>query len=257
MIYAMSDIHGCMVPLEAAQERVDLTGGNRLVLCGDYIDYGTESGQVLRFLYDLQREHGEDKVIVLRGNHEEMFLEWLDTFHEGYTGAPDETGYVPWSEWLDTDGDYRTFRTLVTPSQFRAFERILPTLSDTSQNIEAARMVRAASGDLIRWLRALPYYYETEHQIYVHAGLDEEAGEDWSWGTPEYIFVGKFPPTTGRFYKDVIAGHVGTARLAGDPDYHGIWHDGASHWYIDGTVTKSGRVPVLAYDEKTGRYTER
>lgn len=257
MIYAMSDIHGCVEPLKAALERVDLTGGNRLVLCGDYIDYGWESGQVLRFLYDLQREYGEDKVIVLRGNHEEMLLDWVETFHEGYTGKPDSSGFVPWSEWLDTDRDYRTFRTLVTPAQFRAFERVLPTLSDTSQNIEAARMVRATSGDLIRWLRWLPYYYETEKQIYVHAGVDEEAGEDWKWGTGAETFAWKHPATKGRFYKDVIAGHIGTARLADDPGFHGVWHDGASHWYIDGTVTRSGRLPVLAYDEETGRYTER
>ncbi len=257
MIYAMSDIHGCLEPLKTALGRVDLTGVSRLVLCGDYIDYGEESGQVLRFLYELQREQGEDKVIVLRGNHEEMLLEWLDTFHEGYTGVPDETGFAKWSEWLDTDVDYRTFRTLVTPTQFHAFERALPSLSDTSQNIEAARMVRAASGELIRWLRGLPYYYESERQIFVHAGVDEEAGEDWKWGTPEYVYVGKYPPTSGAFYKDVVAGHVGTALLASDPDFHGVWHDGASHWYIDGTVTKSGRIPILAYNEETGEYRER
>ena len=257
MICAMSDIHGCLEPLKTALGRVDLTGGSRLVLCGDYIDYGEESGQVLRFLYELQQSQGEDKVIVLRGNHEEMLLEWLGTFREGYMGVPDSSGFVPWSEWLDTDVDYRTFRTLVTPTQFRAFERALPSLSDTSQNIEAARMVRAASGELIRWLRRLPYYYETERQIYVHAGVDEQAGEYWKWGTGAETFAWKHPATTGKFYKDVIAGHIGTARLAGDPNFHGVWNDGKSHWYIDGTVRRSGRIPVLAYNEETGEYKER
>lgn len=257
MIYAMSDIHGCMEPLKAALERVDLTGDNRLVLCGDYIDYGYESGQVLRYVYDLQQEHGADKVIVLRGNHEEMFLEWLDTFHDGYTDTPDETGVVPWSDWLNTDPDYQTFRTFVVPAQFRAFELFTKNVSDTVRNVEAAKMARSHCGELIAWLRALPYYYETAHQIYVHAGVDEESGEDWKWGTPEYIYVSKYPAAIGRFYKDVIAGHIGTSQLADDPDFHGVWHDGASHWYIDGTVTSGGKIPVLAYDEKTGNYAER
>ena len=256
MIYAMSDIHGCLEPLKAALGRVDLTGDNKLVLCGDYIDYGYESGQVLRFLYALQKEHGADKVVVLRGNHEEMLLEWLDAFHEGCTGMPDETGYVPWSEWLDTDRDCRTFRTLISERQWEQFEQMRPTASDTAQNIEAVRMVRATSGDLLRWLRRLPYFYETERQIFVHAGVDEEAGEDWEWGTPGYVYVGKYPAADGAFYKDIIAGHIGTASLSGDPDFHGVWHDGASHWYIDGTVTVSGRIPVLAYDEQAEVYRE-
>ena len=256
MIYAMSDIHGCLDVLRESMERIDLTGGNRLVLCGDYIDYGKESGQTLRYIYELQQKYGADKVIALRGNHEEMLLEWLDTFRDGYTGKPDESGLVPWSEWLDTDRDFRTFLTLITQAQWQTFKQMPPTASDTARNIEAARMMRAASGALIRWLRQLPYYYETEKQIFVHAGIDEEAGEWWSWGTPESVYVWKYPATTGKFFKDIIAGHIGTAGLAGDPDFHGVWHDGVSHWYIDGTVTTGGRIPILAYDEESDGYME-
>lgn len=58
MIYAMSDIHGFLSVLKENMKKVDLSGDNRLVLCGDYIDYGPESGQVLRHIYDLQQRHG-------------------------------------------------------------------------------------------------------------------------------------------------------------------------------------------------------
>ena len=45
-------------------------------------------------------------------------------------------------------------------------------------------------------------------------------------------------------------------RLGGKiPGYRGIWHDGASHYYIDGNVMENGRVLVLRYDEATGRYS--
>lgn len=77
--YAISDIHGCLNELKAAMEHVDLSGGGRLVLLGDYIDYGPQSGGVLRYIRDLQHRYGPQKVIALRGNHEEGFLEWLDT----------------------------------------------------------------------------------------------------------------------------------------------------------------------------------
>ncbi len=29
----------------------------------------------------------------------------------------------------------------------------------------------------------MPLYYETGEQIFVHAEVDEEAGEYWKWGT--------------------------------------------------------------------------
>lgn len=44
----------------------------------------------------------------------------------------------------------------------------------------------------------------------MHAGVDEEAGEYWVWGTSDYILLGKFPATKGKFYKTIVAGHVGT-----------------------------------------------
>jgi hypothetical protein len=37
-------------------------------------------------------------------------------------------------------------------------------------------------------------------------GVHEDAMENWPWGTPDYIFVQKHPPTTGSFILDVIAG---------------------------------------------------
>ena len=106
----------------------------------------------------------------------------------------------------------------------------------------------------IRWMHSLKEYYETETQIFVHAGVDEEAEDLWKFGTPSYVFFGKCPPSTGWFYKDIIAGHVGTATISGDPEFSDIYYDGASHYFIDGSVWKSGRIPVLMYDTVTGIY---
>lgn len=38
MIYAMSDIHGCMDELKEKMKQVDLTENNRIVFLGDYMD---------------------------------------------------------------------------------------------------------------------------------------------------------------------------------------------------------------------------
>ena len=82
MIYAMSDIHGCLDAFDARLAQVDLSEKNKLILMGDYIDYGLQSGQVLNRVRELQREYGEKKVVVLKGNHEDMILSWIREFRK-------------------------------------------------------------------------------------------------------------------------------------------------------------------------------
>ncbi len=107
-----------------------------------------------------------------------------------------------------------------------------------------------------QWLQALPNFYETNSQIFVHAGIDEEAGDFWKVGVPDEYFREKFPPVKGSFAKDIIAGHVGTSSpyLSNDADYNDIYWDGESHYFLDGTTELSSFVPVLEYDVESGRY---
>lgn len=250
--YAMSDIHGYVKILQLNIEKLDLLGENRLVLLGDYIDEGPDSGQTLRYIYELQRKYGADKIIVLRGNHEDMFLEWIDA----YSNTDGNDNISSWNEWLRGDVNFNTVATFITKEQLETLKQLKRTDTEEKLNIEAVRAILLNSGDLIEWLRSLPYYYETEKQIFVHAGVDEEAGEWWPFVTPTNVFTGKFPETKGSFYKDIIAGHIGTSGIAKDPDFHGAYYDGASHYYIDGTVEKSGKIPILVYDEESGKYSQ-
>ena len=259
-IFCMGDIHGFY---EAFYERLDQLGNlhtvldagaqDRLVLLGDYIDGGPDSFKVLDLIRGLQSACPE-RVIVLRGNHEEMLLDWLDTYAGPHAGEPDEDGLIPWNSWLDTDPDFQTFRTLVSQAQWDFFRKALPSMSETAANMEAARMVLAANRELISWLRELPYYYETPAQIFVHAGVDEEAGEDWKWGASEEMLLNQWPAQTGKFVKDVVAGHIATSTISGRRNFHGIFWDGASHYYCDGNTAVSGKIPVLVYDEADGTY---
>lgn len=109
---------------------------------------------------------------------------------------------------------------------------------------------------LKRWLRDLRPFVETEHQIFVHAGVDEEAEDLWPWASEDSYFCSKVPPSFGHFEKDVIAGHVGAPGLAGDPDFEGAYWDGASHYYIDGTTERTGRMTILCYDVERGTYQQ-
>lgn len=171
--------------------------------------------------------------------------------------------YIP-HERPDMDEEELVARATESLAYVRAFAEAHPRkVSVLPGNHELMLLDLVASGelwikrDLLRWLRGLPAYIETERQIFVHAGVDEEAGDYWRWGSEDWYFCSKFPPVFGTFEKDVIAGHVGPMKLVGGFDYEGVFWDGQSHYYLDATTEETGRINVLCYDRRSGVYTQR
>ena len=110
--------------------------------------------------------------------------------------------------------------------------------------------------ELIKWYINLPYYYKTASTIFVHAGIDEEAADLWEVGTSNEMFIEKYPHETGYFYMNIVAGHVSTSSIAKDYNFHDIYYDGQSHFYIDGIDSYASNVedelrsiPVLVCEE--------
>ena len=258
MIYAISDIHGHIDELTKAMEKVDLTGGTWIVFVGDYVECGPCSCQVLKFLHDLQKAYGDKKVIVLKGNHEQMLLDWLREYGRPAESEMDE--YLCYDEWLKRDSEhgFETFRSFVSEESFKQFDDFSRRASFDAMNRLAAKLVLSENRSLISWVKKMPLYHDTKWQIFVHAGVDERAGDEWKIATSDDEFMYKYPPTTGKFIKTIVAGHTGTYNdcRSADPDYHGIWFDGESHYYIDGSVyMENGQLNILAFDEKTGTYS--
>ncbi|AEB07040.1 metallophosphoesterase [Coriobacterium glomerans PW2] len=204
----MSDIHGCVDEFERALEQVLphlAEPGSELLLLGDYVHGGPASFAVIDRIMELQ-SRWPDKVVALRGNHEQMMLE-------------------PGCD--------------------------LPMGDDERSHAHSEREYRA-------WLRGLPLYHVEGHVIFVHAGIDERAGDLWRWGTDETTLIWKYPAQIGRFEDGwaIVAGHVSTATVSGDPAFHDIFFDGEAHYYIDGDVLVSGRIPILLVDTAEHRFYE-
>ncbi|MDE5738474.1 MAG: metallophosphoesterase, partial [Oscillospiraceae bacterium] len=110
----------------------------------------------------------------------------------------------------------------------------------------------------INWMSRLPRYYVLGKTIFVHAGIDEEAGEFWEYETDDFTFTEKYPAETGFFCEDykIIAGHVGTCEISGDARFHGIYYDGQSHYYLDSSVLESGFLNLLKIDIENQKYYE-
>jgi serine/threonine protein phosphatase 1 len=227
-IYAMSDIHGEIQAFREALAFVDLKNKeNRLVLLGDYIGRRGDQTDALLFIKSLQ-EQFKKQVIVLMGNHELMLLDNKEMLDE-------------WKIWA-AQGLFGSAEPELDPKSY-------VFLRDEEED------------GIISWLKSLPYYYETDGQIFVHAGVDEEAGEHWKWGAEDYYLCQKFPPTIGTFHKDIIAGHSSALKTYerfkrfADVYYdNGIFWDRMNHFIIDGETEKTKFVPVLKYDVDKGAY---
>lgn len=80
-IYAIGDIHGHLDKLQRAHDLVEAdraregTAKAALVHVGDMVDRGPDSARVLEYLQRCVRDNAN--TIVLRGNHDSMFLEFL------------------------------------------------------------------------------------------------------------------------------------------------------------------------------------
>ncbi|ACO23622.1 TPA: metallophosphoesterase [Streptococcus pneumoniae] len=237
-LFAISDIHGHLDEFLSALSKVDLSDkNNRLILIGDYIDNGHQSFQVISKIIELEELH-PNQIITLLGNHEEWFYDWL--ILENPTSSS-------FSE---------TIKSFFSP------EELTYILKSNVNNFEAGVRNEIKNNikfnPFINWFKKRyrdKRYYETDTQIFVHAGIDEEAGKLWKDLTSSEMFTNKFPITTGGFFKDIVSGHIASWEVAKDKTYQGkIYFDGKNHYFIDGDVYHSKTIPVICYDTVTKSY---
>jgi len=150
--FAIGDIHGdyeALIKLLGLLPPLD--EGDTLVFVGDYLDRGPRSAEVIAFLRELP-QNTPAKVVLLRGNHEDG---WLRVLERG------------WPEFVlpAPNGCVATLRSFLGRPH-RA--------EDEGFSEEEAKPLLTGSffpPDVVEWMRALPYYYEDKHAIYVHAAL--------------------------------------------------------------------------------------
>ncbi|WP_411815811.1 metallophosphoesterase family protein [Gordonia sp. SND2] len=253
--YAVPDLHGQLDALRDALAQIDLSNpSSRLVFLGDYIDRGPDSAGVLT---EVRRLHDAypGQVVALLGNHETWWLDWLD--------GDDED-----ASWLLADRSFETTRSFVPADVFeQAAAELVAAIGRGSidagvaarVNAEIKREVRARHRDLITWLRARPPYYETETHLYVHAGVDEDAGYMWKSMTPGRMLTEKYPPSLGPNLvgRIIVAGHVGVGPLHADAGRMRCWdpYVDPGHIYLDGGVEQTGQLNVMRYDSTIGATT--
>jgi ser/thr protein phosphatase family protein len=177
-ILAIGDIHGHFEKFHSAYAKMHFEpADDLLVFLGDYIDRGPSVRRTLEFVMKLAVEKN---VVLLRGNHEQMML---DYFFGGATGE----------SWLMNGGKE-------TMAELLAWEKESP----------------GAVARVLAFLRGLPLSHSIEQDgqryFFAHAGvrpgiaLEKQRAEDLLWIREEFY----------RHYASdaiVVAGHTPTLFL--------------------------------------------
>jgi serine/threonine protein phosphatase 1 len=202
--FVIGDIHGELDHLRTLVSRLPLLDADdTLVFLGDYLDRGPQSEEVVRVVRAFDRELG-CKVVCLRGNHEDA---WLRVIDEG------------WPEFVFPVGN----GCLAT---LRSYTGGPPAGEGFFTPDEAPSLLRGTffPPDVVAWLRELPWFYEDEHAIYVHAGLLRRGGVFLhpSETEPKTALVWTRTEAFFREYrgKRVVVGHTRTELLPPELSSH-------------------------------------
>lgn len=72
----LGDIHGCYHTMCDLFKKLDYSSKtDMLVFIGDYIDRGPHSAKVVETIRRMQQQLGKDKVVCIRGNHEQFAID--------------------------------------------------------------------------------------------------------------------------------------------------------------------------------------
>ncbi|MBE2213566.1 MAG: serine/threonine protein phosphatase [Opitutaceae bacterium] len=196
--FAIGDIHGELGHLGAVLARLPaLERSDTLVFLGDYVDRGPDSRDVIEFLRELPA-HTPARVVCLRGNHEDA---WLRVIEHG------------WDEFVlpPANGCRATVHSFLEDA---------PPID--GRDPHTAEMLALTTGaffppEVVAWMQTLPFWYEDEHGIYVHAGLPAVDGRFAHPAEVEnplaLIWTRKEAFIRGYEGKHVIFGHTPTRFL--------------------------------------------
>ena len=183
MIFAIGDVHGCVDELRLLLNKLPRTSETTIVLLGDYVDRGPNSREVIDTVLELGQHC---TTVALMGNHEAMFLDYLNDPASAAAGAfIYNGGSATLASYADTHGE------VTIPKQHTDF------------------------------LHSLQLMYEHEHNVFVHAGLPQIPLDqvDPDHDRPTMLWTrGQFLRTDYDWGKVVVHGHTPVPRVTLRPN---------------------------------------
>lgn len=164
--FAIGDIHGCRTALAVLSQSLELQPDDRVILLGDIVDRGPDSRGVIEDLLDLQNVC---QMVFIRGNHEEMMLDALDSRDQ-------------FDCWMMVGG-----------------QEAMESYHNDVKNIPPQHR---------EFVQSSCDYYETPTEIFVHANLEPGIAlqkQTPQWLRWQHLTGWEYPHESG---KRVICGHT-------------------------------------------------
>lgn len=196
-IIMISDIHGCIDQFDELITALELSSAtDKLVLLGDYVDRGSNSKEVVDKVILLVKEYG---AIALRGNHDQRLVDLIRN--------PDKTILTKFIEHggIETINSYCGYK-------FGNLDIDLDTAIST---------IKDNYSHHIEFLSKLPLYYEDDHHLYVHAGINPNYSNWKEQSDFDFMYIkDEFISQRTVIDKKVVFGHTKVIDIHGKAD---VW----------------------------------
>lgn len=220
-LFAVGDVHGQITMFKEILEYWN-PDKEQLVLVGDLGDRGENPKACFELAKELVEKYD---AICLRGNHEEMLLNFMNKPQYAAPNYKMNGGMVTIQSFLDMEeGEYDV--------------------------VELAASLQAKAPWLKPFIESLPFIYEWENYVFVHAGVDLTLS-DWRDSTErDYVWIREgFYDQPNHTNKTFVFGHTVTAMLNTEKKNTDIWDAGDGKIGIDGGAVYGGAMHGVVFDK--------
>lgn len=220
-ILVIGDIHSALKALEQVLQRAKITTNDTLIFLGDYVDGWSDAAETIEFLIDFKKTH---KCIFIKGNHDELCLEWLQ---EGLDNPI----------WLQHGG------AATLASYEKVSDETIDKHMEFYQNLEN-------------------YHLDTENRLFLHAGFTNLKGvaheffpKIFYWDRTLWELAtsmdqemlkedGRYPKRL-KNYKEIYIGHTPISKIDA-----ALPKKAANVWNIDTGAAFKGPLSIMDIDTK-------
>ena len=222
--FVIGDIHGGLKALLQVLKKINCDQNDTLIFLGDYVDGWSESPAVLDFLIELQKKQ---PCVFIRGNHDELLLDWLLGNNEN----------IDEKLWFQHGGEATVL---------------------SYQNINAETKEKH-----IQFLQSLQdYYLDNENRLFIHAGFTNMKGVEHEFFKPLFYWdrtlwetalaidnqLSKDAityPLRLKIYNEIFIGHTPVTKID-----ETIPVNKACVWNVDTGAAFKGKLTIMDVDTK-------
>lgn len=222
--FVIGDIHGGLKALLQVLKKINCDENETLIFLGDYVDGWSESPAVLDFLIELQKKQ---PCIFIRGNHDELLLDWLLGNNEN----------IDEKLWFQHGGEATVL---------------------SYQNINAETKEKH-----IQFLQSLQdYHLDDKNRLFIHAGFTNMKGVEHEFFKPLFYWdrtlwetalaidsqLSKDAityPLRLKIYNEIFIGHTPVTKID-----ETIPVNKACVWNVDTGAAFKGKLTIMDVDTK-------